>query len=146
MALADIDLHRSAAHLSVNAQILNYSQDELATLYQEIGQRLEGVKLKDINVARKLSLLLKQAERMHTDGLNDKGIPYNQRVQGQSSLSSIISSLAKLQIKAYESEQNKRMESALMKTLQSFPAIREKFLTLYSVIAEEELDEAGIND
>jgi hypothetical protein len=122
-----------------------YSEEQLLQLYSRIGQMLPGLKLKEVNLAHKLAVSLKQAEAMYAEG-GDKlsGIPYNQRVQGQNSLATILLQLGKHQAKVYDSEQNKRMESALMKTLQGFPDIRDAFLQRYAEVAEAEFADEGI--
>jgi peroxiredoxin len=147
MSLLDLQLHPTPARsTSIHAQIDNYSQTQLLELRGKIDQKLTGIKLAETNVVTELLVNYKKAQALQDGATEDKSAPLNQRAQVQNSLATILASIAKLQAKAYDSEQNKRMETALIRVLKDFPDIREKFFEHYTAAVVQDFSEAGLDE
>lgn len=108
------------------------SEEELLELRAEIDQLLPTKALTDLNMERELVLQLVTVQNLQREVLRDKSVPANQKAQAANSVAATLASLAKLQTEVYTSERLKKLESALIETLNTLekPA-QESFLASY---------------
>jgi peroxiredoxin len=130
----------------VYAQIDTYTQAQLLELRGRIDQKLTGIKLTESNLVTELMVNYRKAQALQDEATLDKEAPLNQRAQVQNSLATILASIAKLQAKTYDSEQNKRMETALIRVLKDFPDVRERFFDNYTAAVVQDFSEAGLDE
>lgn len=75
-----------------------------------------------IDVGRELLLQYQVVKLLQTKLLNDDDVPANQRAQVANAVSSTLQAITAAQGKTYSSERFKRIEAALVKVLNTFPA------------------------
>lgn len=105
---------------------------ELIQLRSEIDAKVPVKALVDLNLERELVMQLVVVQNLQNETLADPGVPANQKAQTVNSAAATLQTLAKMQTEVYNSERLKRMEQALIETLQALPTeAQEAFLTAY---------------
>lgn len=119
---------------SLQVDLTGMSASELLELRAQIDEKLPVKDLADVDLNRELVLQMLQTQRLQSDVLKEAETPANQRAQVANAVASIISQLAKLQAEVYTSERMKRIEGALIDTLQELPQpVQTRFLERYAV-------------
>lgn len=95
--------------------------DQLMALRAEIDAYLPVRDLQDINLSRELVLQVQALQALQLRVMNDMDTPANQIAQCANSLSAALVNLVKLQTDVFTSERLKRIETILIKALQSLP-------------------------
>ncbi|VTU32217.1 hypothetical protein H4CHR_02967 [Variovorax sp. PBS-H4] len=111
---------------------------QLLELRALIDEKLPVKDLKDIDLNRELVLQMLQTQQLQANVLKEDETPANQRAQVANAVAGIISQLAQLQAKVYTSERLKRIETALIDTLQELPKEAQNvFLERYEVALKD---------
>lgn len=87
--------------------------------------------LDDLDLKSELALLYSNANALFTEVSNDVGIPTNQKAQTLSTILAILKEALREKEALYNITEVALIESALAKTLQGFPEVREAFLMEY---------------
>jgi hypothetical protein len=95
---------------------------ELLALRAGIDEKLPVKDLADVDLNRELVLQMLQTQKLQRDVLEDEDTPANQRAQVANAVAAIINNLVKLQSEVYTSERIKKIEQALIQTLQTLPS------------------------
>lgn len=107
--------------------------EELHELRSRIDLRLPHQSLKNVNMERELVLQLSRVKQLQKDTLDDPDIPANQMAQVAGQMSSILSTLGRLQIELYDSERMKVLEHILIEAIKNLPMdTQEQFLASYA--------------
>jgi enoyl reductase-like protein len=113
-------LHKDKASASLSVESMDQAQ--LLALHSQIEGRLEGIRLKDVNLVREALIQLQKAKALQAEAnQKESGTPVNQRAQVQNSLANILQSLARIQDSLHNSESIKRLKAALVKALKTLP-------------------------
>lgn len=118
--LADHSLQEGLQEPEIDLDTM--TEGELISLRSEIESRIKIKALQDVNLVQEALFQLAQARELQALA-NKKGgdVPVNQRAQVQNSLKNIISELAGMQMRLYDSEFVKRLESATVKVVKTLP-------------------------
>lgn len=120
-ALPRFGLHSTTPKVETR-NIKDMSQEELLVLHTEIEGRLQGIKLKDVNLIKETMIQLQKAKALQADAaMQEKSTPVNQRAQVQNSIAGILRSLTTIQAELHDSESLKRLKSSLVAILKSLP-------------------------
>lgn len=112
-------------------------EQELLVLRSKIDALLPVTKLSDLNLERELMLQLRAAQALQTRVLDDANIQANQKAQVMNAVAATIQNLVKMQLEYYTPERLKKIEIALVRTLQSWQPDRvEDFFKRYEEILE----------
>lgn len=130
---------------SSKTDLNSMDQSELLALRDEIDAKITGTSLSEINLAKEALLQLQKAKQLQVDAeLDKKSIPMNQRAQVQNSIKGIISDLAGIQMKLYDSEYVKRLKAAVVKVVRTLPKEQQtQFFDLMDMEAEKVQAEMG---
>jgi hypothetical protein len=93
------------------------SVPQLLKLHMEIDARLPARSLKDVSLERTLVLQLLNAQELQREVMDDSEATPTQRAQVTNTLSGVIDTLSKLQIKLFSSERMKEIEGCLIDTI-----------------------------
>ena len=115
--------------------------ETLMRMRTEIDAHLPSTKLRDIDLESELVMQLKLTQSFQAKVLDDVTgeVPVNQIAQAINSTAAVLEKLVKLQIDLSASENLKRMESALIKAVNTLPdSAKEEFFNNYQQIAHKE--------
>lgn len=106
--------------------------DQLLELRNRVEQLLPVKNLKDLDLSRELVLQVLALQSLQNRVLSDDEAPPNQQAQVANALSGALTTLVKLQADVYTTERLKRLEAALIKTLEVLPKeAQETFFEAY---------------
>ena len=122
---------KTAPTHSLQFDLSGLQADQLLELRARVDSLLPEMSLKNVNVERELVAQLKIAQNLQRETL-DSDTPANQKSQVVGTVAAAISSIAKLQTEVFDSERMKRVEKALIETLQELPGdVQDRFLLRY---------------
>lgn len=84
-----------------------------------------------LNLGEEFLAQYNAAKKLYHDSVYDIKIPTAQKAQLLNSITSIINALVRGQQELYSIEEVKAIETALVATLRTFPAIEKEFMALY---------------
>lgn len=88
--------------------------------------------LSELDIEAELLAQYKTGQSMLNEIINSDA-PANQKAQVFNSVTSTIAQITASQTKLYDAERVKKLEQALIKTLQGFPEMHAAFMTLYKM-------------
>lgn len=97
------------------------TEQELLVMRIKIDALLPITKLADMNLERELTLQFRSAQALQNLILDDIHTAANQKAQVMNSVSSNLQSLVKMQAEYYTPERLKKIEAALVETLNTWP-------------------------
>ena len=98
-----------------------YTLQELLDLRARIERRLPARSLKDLDLERELVLQVMALQELQNKVIDDDDTPANQKAQTASALSAALMNLVKVQSEVHNSERMKKIEAALIDTLNELP-------------------------
>lgn len=114
------------------------SESELLVLRHKVDRLLPVTKLADMNLERELTLQFRAAQALQAVVLDDQNIAANQKAQVMNAVAATIQSLVKMQAEYYTPERLKKIESALVKTLNEWPIEKTReFFLQYEKLLEQ---------
>lgn len=87
--------------------------------------------LQELDVQAELLEQYKSAKRLFVAAEYDEGIPLNQKAQSLNTISTVLSSITKLQTELYDSERLKVLEATLIDVLREYPTVQAEFIRRY---------------
>lgn len=112
-------------------------ESELLALRARIDQILPVKNLADTNLEQELMMQLRAAQALQGKVLEDDHIPANQKAQVMNAISNTIQNLVKMQLDYYTPERLKKIENALVRTLNSWElSDTEEFFKRYEEILQ----------
>lgn len=118
---------------SADMRLDGMSVVDLLKLHARIEAALPPLTLKDVSLEKTLMLQLLAAQELQRDTMEDGEATPTQKSQVTNTLSGVIDTLSKLQIKLFSSERMKDIEGCLIDTINEHmePAAREFFMEEY---------------
>lgn len=105
------------ARLSADIDVESMDITDRLTLYTRIEASLPATSLKDVSLEKTLVLQLLAAQALQKDVLEDESATPTQKSQVTNTLSGVIETLSKLQIKLFSAERMKDIEGVLIDTV-----------------------------
>lgn len=126
-----------AIGVSNKIDLSKLDEEDLLILRSQIDDLLPVKRLADVNLEEELMLQLRTAQALQSRVIKDDLTPANQKAQVIGSVASTIQNLVKMQLEYYTPERLKHIESALIATLNEWPAeMTQKFFEQYEKILE----------
>ena len=109
-----------------------YTEDELLELRSRVTALLPASKLRDMDLEQELVFQHRQAALLQQSVLADTSVPPNQKSQVLNSVNATLQDLVKMQKDYYTFERFKRIETLLIRFLNTLPTEQvEDFITKY---------------
>jgi hypothetical protein len=105
------------ARLAADIDIEHMTLAELLALHTRVEARLPPLTIKDVSLEKTLMLQLITSQELQKQTLEDKEATPTQKSQVTNTLSGVIDTLSKLQIKLFSSERMKEIEAVLIDTV-----------------------------
>lgn len=114
------------------------NERELLQILAQILEILPAKQLKDMNLEEEIVLQYRTAKALQDDVVNDSLMAPNHKAQIMNSVASTLQMLVKMQSEYYTAERLKKIEMALVRTLNAWPHEQsEQFLDAYAEILEK---------
>lgn len=118
-------------------------QVEILRLRDECNALLPPTSIKDLDMAKELAEQFHRVKILQQEAAEDDDTPTNQRAQVANTVASTLKALVNLQAEAYNVEQFRKMEAALVRALRTLPKPQQdEFFKAYGKAAEEMASEA----
>lgn len=118
--------------------LASMSQVEILRLRDECNALLPPTSIKDLDMAKELAEQFHRVKILQQEASEDTDTPTNQRAQVANTVASTLKALVNLQAEAYNVEQFRKMEAALVRVLRTLPKPQQdEFFQAYGRAAEE---------